>query len=190
MNSVCINVEVEGTWCNHWPKLRLSVNDSIYFDNEINGKNNINITAPLQTNNKLIIQHYDKSFGQNGQWDTQSEEGKIVQDRAIILKSISLNDVDITKYILENCPLITDDKQVVYTDYIGFNGTIEVNFTQPVYDWIINTIVKPRSKITSDLIIETSYNNHYDYIRDLAELEELENILNENAYLFGKSSSL
>lgn len=190
MNSVYINVDLEGTWCNHWPKLKVSVNDIIYFDGEVINKHKINITAPLLPNNKLIIQHYDKNFGQNGQWDTRVEEGKITQDRAVVLKSLLLDDVDISKYIIEKCPLTTDDGQTIYTGYIGFNGTIEIKFSQPVYDWIIKTIIKTQSKITSDLMLETSYNNYFDCDQDLLELNELEKILKENAHLFGKSSTL
>lgn len=170
--------------------MQVRLNNHIYFDSSVIDYATIEFTAPINQNNTLIIQHYDKKFGQNGQWDTESKDGAIVQDRALKLILLQLDDVDISKYIFENCPLITEHNEIINTDYYGFNGDVKINFSYPVYDWIIDTIVKPKSKISSDLshAIETSYNTLFDYQQDLIELAEIENILNQNAHLFNKSS--
>jgi hypothetical protein len=191
MEKLCqIKIEIQGYWCHQWPKMQVRLNDHIYFDSSIMDYTTVEFTAPINTNNILIIQHYDKKFGQNGQWDTVSNDGTIVQDRALKLISLQLDSVDISEYIFKNCPLITEHKEVVNTDYYGFNGDVRINFDYPVYNWVIDNIIKPKSKISSDLsqAIETSYNNLFDYQQDLIELAEIENILNQNAHLFNKSS--
>lgn len=143
-------------------------------------------------NNTLIIQHYGKNFGQNGQWDTVSKDNVIVQDRAVKLLDIELDDVSIANYVVHQCMFETDNGERLNTDYYGFNGKIEINFDSPVYEWIIDTIVKPKSRRLLDLSqpVETSANNLFEYEQDQRELAELETILEHNAHLFGKSSTL
>lgn len=188
----CINVKLRGTWCHHWPKLRVLLNNHIYFDGDVVNDVNVEFVAPVDHHNSLIIQHYNKNFGQNGQWDTLSENGVIVQDRALQLLSLTLDEVDISKYIFDHCPLVTDTDMSVHTDYYGFNGSVTIDFSSPVYEWIIDTIVRSRSKKMSDLTqaIETSHGNLFDYRQDLIELDELEKILDQNAHLFDKSSQV
>lgn len=190
MKSVCIIIEVEGTWCNQWPKLKLSVNDNIYFDGEVAGSKTLHVQTALLDTNTLIIQHYDKSFGENGQWDTKAVNGQITHDRAIKLKSVFFDDVDISKYVANHFHFVTDQGEQLQTDYFGFNGRIEIMFKAPVYDWIINKFIKNNFAPESDFLIETSFDQLFDYSQDQLELDELVKILQENAYLFGKSASL
>lgn len=187
-----IKMEIRGTWCNQWPKLRVGVNNTIYFDKEVVDNNTIEFTVPIYESNSLIIQHYDKKFGHNGQWDTVSTDGVITQDRAVELISLSLDDVSITDYVISTCPLVTEQGESVQTPYYGFNGQVEIKFTGPVYEWIINTIVKPKSRKMLDISqpIETSYNNIFNYEQDQLELVEIENILNKNAHLFNKPTKI
>ncbi len=153
-------------------------------------KQTISIQAPVLTSNSLIIQHYDKKFGENGQWDTRSDQGQITHDRAVQLLGLSLDQVDVTKYVVDNCPLITVDNRQVYTDYWGFNGTVSLNFDSPVYDWIICHIVKPKTKDLDTLSIDTSRNNLFNYSQDLVEIQAIETLLDTYAHLFDKSSQV
>lgn len=172
--------------------MRVLLNNNIYFDNQVTDSIDVLFEAPLQQSNSLIILHYDKNFGQNGQWDTVSNNGVIVQDRAIKLHSIELDDVAITKYVIDHCPFVTDQGESITTSYYGFNGQVQINFDTPVYDWIIDTVIKPKSRKVLDLVqpIETSYDNLFDYKQDQVELEELDNILEKNAHLFSKSPKI
>jgi hypothetical protein len=100
--------------------------------------------------------------------------------------------VSITKYVIEYCPFVSEQGEKIITDYYGFNGQVQIDFEQPVYEWIINTVVKPKSRKLLDLSqpIETSYDNLFDYKQDIVELKELDHILEKNAHLFGKSSKI
>lgn len=141
--------------------------------------------------NSLVLEHYGKYFGQNNRWDTDSENGNIVRDRAIRIVSIELDDVDISKYMTKYWPLITDQGEM-FTDYFGHNGVCTIEFGAPVYDWIITELVhQPNHQYKAlDLIVETSHSDLFDYKNDLQEIAEIENILKTNAHLFDQFTSL
>jgi hypothetical protein len=189
MNFIDILIEVDGTWCNDWPWFRVIVNNHTYYDQQIADKKIIKFSLPVLEYNQLVLEHYGKSFGQNGRWDTESNGKVIVKDRAVKLIKLEIDGVNIVKYIT-SWPMVTNEGQSIPTDYLGHNGKITINFTSPVYDWIITTLVKETANATTaqDLIIETSHNNVFDYREDLIELEEITKLLNEYAYLFNKSS--
>lgn len=188
MLSVHIQIEVRGSWCNEWPDIAVTLNDKIYFKDKVQNDCVVDFTAPVLSNNTLIIQHYNKKFGENGQWDTQSDKEKIIRDRAVELIGISLDDVSIYKYFVATCPFITNNGDSLTTNYYGFNGSVQFNFSYPVYDWIICNIVKPKTTNFSELTIETSNESLFNYRKDQEEINEIEHILKSHANLFGKSS--
>jgi hypothetical protein len=105
--------------------------------------------------------------------------------------SISLDDVDIGQYLIRRWPFCTVDGQIIATDYFGFNGRCCIEFGAPVYDWIITNLVHDPNSHTvkaQDLIIETSHNDLFSYDQDLVTLKEIEQLLEQHAHLFDKSS--
>jgi hypothetical protein len=191
MKTVNLLIEVLGTYCNDWPLLRVGGNNDIYFDDRIENKEIIEFEMLLQENNVLVLEHHGKYFGENGRWDTVSENDVIIQDRAIRPLRIEIDGVDICKYQFENWPLLTQHGEV-FTNYFGFNGTCRIEFTAPVYDWIITKLVhRPNHQYKAlDLIIETSHSDLFDYENDLRELEEIDQLIKENAHLFDKPTKI
>ena len=181
-----------GTWCHDWPKIRIKINDKIYYCDQVQNQVNLSFDIPLQDNNTVIIQHFDKNFGQNGQWDTISENDAIVKDRAVRLLSFELDEVDLREYLIQQCFFETDDGAKLHTDYYGFNGQTQIFFCAPIYNWIIDNIVKEKTRNIFDLDqpIDTSFDNLFDYRQDLIELQELEQLLEQHAHLFDKSSKI
>lgn len=167
----------------------IMVNNDIYFDDLVIDDMDIEFTAPLRDSNHLVIRHYDKRFGDDGQWDTVTHDNVIIQDRAIRLQSIELDNVNVKEWVIANCQFETENNGSIMTDYFGFNGQITISFGSPVYDWIIQTIVKSKSRKLLDLAqpIETSFDNLFDYTQDLLELDEIDSLLRKHANLFGKS---
>jgi hypothetical protein len=113
MKSIKIKLTVSGTWCHDWPKMKILLNNIIYYDDQVTDTIDVVFEAPLQDNNSLIIQHYDKKFGQNGQWDTKLVNDVIVQDRALKLHSLDLDNVSITKYVIEYCPFVSEQGEKI-----------------------------------------------------------------------------
>ena len=145
----------------------------------------------LLEENTLIIEHYDKKFGENGVWDVRVVDGEITEDRAVKVNSIVFDEVELIGYMYHHWPLITNDGPV-YTDYFGFNGRCAVNFSSPVYDWIIKSLVQPAetNKPIYDLAVETSFGNLFDYCQDRKEIAEIEKILEKHAHIFDKSAKV
>ena len=184
-------MEILGTYCNAWPKFKITGNNITYFDQEVQQNLVVEFEMPLGDTNSLVLTHYDKNFGHNNHWDTRSENGEIVADRAVKLLKLELDDVDIKKYIIRRWPFHTDDGQTIATDFFGFNGSCTINFGVPVYKWIIKNLVcnDPDTKSKKqDLIVETSHSDLFNYEHDLVTLKEIETLLDANAHLFNKSS--
>jgi hypothetical protein len=155
------------------------------------GNKVIEFEMPLEAHNKLVMEHYGKQFGENGQWDTRSENDSITQDRAVRFISMSFDDVAVGQYLVRHWPFSTVDGQTIATDYFGFNGQCSIEFDAPVYDWIITHLVHDPTSHTvkaQDLIIETSHNDLFTYDQDLITLKEIEQLLEQHAHLFNKSS--
>lgn len=191
MNLSKISIVVNSTWCNDWPRLKVIGNDYIYFNDCVIENKTIEFYMPTLEVNTLIIEHYGKQFGENNQWDTVTQDGKIIQDRAIQLVSIDIDEVSIGQHLTKHWPFKTDNGQVIPTDYFGFNGQCCIEFNAPVYEWIITKLLHDPTSHTPkalDLIIETSHNDLFNYDQDLITLQEIEQLLNEHAHLFNKSS--
>lgn len=186
-----VKLDVEGTWCNEWPKLRVTANQNIYWDDYVPGYKSIEFDMCLADTNYLRIQHYDKCFGHNGRWDTQSHNNVIVNDRAIKIKHIWLDQVELTQYLLQKWPMHTQEGKI-FTDYLGFNGHIDIEFDNPVYDWIITELVIPKeqNKIVFDLVTETSFGDIFNYDKDSIELEEITELLNQYAHLLDQPAKI
>jgi hypothetical protein len=191
MHTSFVQLNLSGSWCNEWPTLRVRGNETIYFDGSVIDNISIEFSMPLNALNTLEIEHYGKSFGENGRWDTLVEDGQITQDRAVKINHICLDEVDLIDYLFKNFPMKVG-QETISTDYMGHNGVISIAFESPVYNWIIKTFVAPkeRNKPTFDLVVETSFGNLFDYSQDLLEIEEIENILIQNAHLIDKPSAI
>lgn len=191
MSYVNIRLELYGTYCNDWPRFKITGNNITYFDQQVKENLLVEFTMPLEDKNSLVLTHYDKSFGENNVWDTHSKNGKITADRAVRLIKLELDDVDIKKYITRFWPFYTDDGRLVLTDFFGYNGSCTINFESPVYNWIIKNLVHDPADTklkAQDLIVETSHNDLFNYENDLATLKEIEALLETHAHLFNKSS--
>lgn len=194
MKTVSIEINVKGIWCNQWPNLKISLNDKVFFDGEVVETITIAFTALLLDKNKLTIQHYGKNFGANNVWDTKLEGGNIVQDRAAEIISLSLDEVDIAKYMQKKCPLVTENGDSVPGLYYGFNGCVDVEFEPPIYNWIIDNAVRPELQMAPNFNHPLEVNhatNVFDYDRDQIEIKKIEDILSQYyAYLSSKSSKV
>lgn len=185
-----LNIELifSSEYCNGWPTIRVSLNDVDYHDGVIISQQRVIIRAAELENNKLRITHYGKAFGENGVWDTHIDiNGDTIADKAVI-KDVIVNEVSIQKY-LQSIPYVTEDGNTIHDTRMGFNGTWELLFASPVYDWIITSfLAKPAD--TSKFVTETSHNMVFNYDLDMKEIAEIEEHLKRYETLVGKSSSI
>jgi len=126
-----------------WPKLRLFFNEEKIFDGTCAPRHkelfNFDFDVDernLKSENTIKIEHYDKQ----GQDTIVNENGEILSDRAIILKSISLDGLKIPELVLFAHPfhVIKTEKQktretgipekIENNLYFGYNGFYQYKF--------------------------------------------------------------
>lgn len=161
-------------------------NNQIWFDGPIVGDFDYSIETKFQNVNYLEIEHYGKSFGEHGVWDTQVVNDDIVADRAIQLVSLVINEVEIYDIFFKIPFQGTVGPQ--NTHYLGHNGKWKCEFPENPYSWIIEQRHFGKTITAPNLVVETSHSELFDYSNDLIELEELENLIKANAHLFDKSA--
>ena len=177
-----------GTYCNEWPLCKITVNNQVIYDGQIQDTQTIEFQHQLEHRNFLKITHYGKWFGP-GRYDTSRPDpnGPIVADRALRLQSLIIDDVELVQYAAQ-IPFMTDHGETWYTHHFGHNGTWELEFAAPVYDWIIERFIRSQAAKTPDLMLETSHQDLWDYTSDQLDLDEIERLLASHAHLFDKSS--
>lgn len=177
-----------GTYCNEWPLCKIMLNNDIMYDGQIQDTQTIEFQAQLRERNSLKITHHGKWFGP-GRYDTLRPDptGPITADRALRLQGLVINDVELVQYAAQ-IPFVTDHGEIWHTHHFGHNGTWKLEFYTPVYDWIIETFIRPQASKTSDLMLETSHHDLWDYTNDKIELDEIERLLRTHAHLFDKST--
>jgi len=80
---------------------------------------------------KLPTQISIKTYGKT-KYDTKVDSGgNIYQDLAVIIESISLDSFKLNEvYLNQKINIITDSGHTVTTNYIGYNGTITLDFNE------------------------------------------------------------
>ena len=64
-------------------------------------------------------------FGKNLNCDTIIDQtGQIIKDKCVIVESIALDNIKISKNALSRCIKLKNDSQEVVSAYVGFNGTV------------------------------------------------------------------
>lgn len=68
-------------------------------------------------------------FGKNKNQDTKIDKcGNIVQDKHVIIKEIKLDNISIDPLFVKRKLALTHDGGINYSNYIGFNGTMTIQF--------------------------------------------------------------
>lgn len=71
-------------------------------------------------------------FGKNKDTDTRIDaQGKIIADKHVILKGIKLDNVPVEPLYLRRRLCLEHENGVTYSNYIGFNGTMVIQFDSP-----------------------------------------------------------
>jgi hypothetical protein len=80
-----------------------------------------------------------------GKYDTIIDEhGNVVKDKYIKLEKVQVNSIIPNVNFLKKWPRIAINggrsNQIIYSDYFGFNGTIELEFEgNNVFEWLLRT---------------------------------------------------
>jgi len=157
-------INLTGRYCNSWPCFRMYHNKQIFYEGEIQG--DCIIEEELDyfdlVTNTLVIELYNKSFGEDGVWDTVVEDGVITQDKNIIVNDIQFDDVSIGTLLNTTIMFMADGSYESTYSAINFNGLYTLFFKQPVYDWMITEkFIKNQQQ--SDNSSFGSWDNKFSY---------------------------
>lgn len=71
-------------------------------------------------------------FGKNQNNDTKiDEQGNITQDKHVLIKEIRLDNITVEPLYLKRRLKLEHKDGVNYSNYIGFNGCMKIEFNQP-----------------------------------------------------------
>ena len=144
-----VKIVLEPTHSKQWPKLKLTVRDNVIFDGFCEPNNGKFFSwkiyledSNLQKQNSIVIEHYDKQ-GSDTECD---QEGNVVSDRAIILKSIEFDDLTVPEVLLYNqkfYPDWPDQPKFITNDlYFGYNGKYIYEFGNDSWKLYYNNLLK------------------------------------------------
>jgi hypothetical protein len=145
------------------------------------------ITADFEVScfqkNFLEFEHYGKSFGTNGIWDSGAEQDCFVQIKDIRFDDVSIADIRSQLEFISKWDDGTDPEQIKNFSIIphcdglmNFNGTIGLEFDTPVYDWMI--VKKFKKPIDKNIAYFSNHTARWHYEEDLKILDEIKSLMN------------
>jgi len=152
-----IKIKIEPTFSVKWPMLRVKINDMVVHDGICEPTESkffiLQKDIMPNTRNSIEIQHYDKK----GRETVTDQNGEVVSDRALILKSISLDGYEIPELTLHDKEFeVHWTKEQIKEDhnrpstiknnlYFGYNGIYRLEFgNDGAKEYFHNLIEKER----------------------------------------------
>ena len=154
-----VKIKIEPTFSIKWPNLRYTINNKTIFDGEWKPNDEkyfvieTDITNFIEKQNQIVIEHHGKS----GRETLINPDGDIISDRALILKSIRIDDSYVPEVILHDKPFkinwtneqLKENKDrpehVKDNLYFGYNGVYKFTFSNDsTREHFINLIEKER----------------------------------------------
>jgi hypothetical protein len=189
LKTIDITIKLTGYFYNHWPNLKIIFNNTTLFDDKISNNVVLNFKVSALLNNTLRFVHYGKKFGENNIWDSNHQEDCyiVIDDILLDQVSIGLETIHKLKFLTNwsNIQLELNDadfiKKYSVVDYssgkMSFNGTIDVNFYTPVYDWIIDQRFKT---FTTSSTYFSNFSSKWHYEKDIELINEIKNLMKLN----------
>ena len=174
-----------------WPKIRIYNNDTLIDDVEIAQPHailNYHI-APSNVVNILIIDFYNKSFGDNNIWDLDIT-GQGLGEMKLSIDDIKFDDVSVdhlltqipveTQWTANQLSFVTDEFKNQYNKYLSageftFNGQFKFPYEMPVYEFLIDKkYKKPRD---SNQAFYSNSTELFHYEHGLGVIDEIKRII-------------
>lgn len=145
-----VRVGLSGTFHDKCPEYSVLINDTEYKRGIVETASDeifyIDFVADVaeNTDNKFKVKLLNKA-----QSDTVIDNGEIVKDMLLNIKSLEFEEIDLGSLIWTHSRFVPDRPQKFHNEIItelkncvnlGWNGTYELEFTSPVYIWLLDTI--------------------------------------------------
>jgi hypothetical protein len=136
---VDIVIGLSSTFWKDPPKSKVYIDDNLIFDGHVDEPKEIKWVGNLtEDKHKIIVELYDKD-----KYQTVLEDGKIVKDQILNIDLIMFDEIDIG-YLRHTLSVYYADRKdnIIAKDCVnlGLNGRWELEFTTPVYIWLLENI--------------------------------------------------
>ena len=182
---VKLALTVTGTFCNSWPRLVVEFNENKIFHKEIQNTETLEFDLNANDSDNLLVVGMDnKSFGQNGVWDTKAVDNVIHEDKTITVDSVRLDDVECKDLFYNTFHVKRTGKQPSYfpdvvttQDKMNYNGYFKMNFSLPLYNNLINQ--KFKKEIDQNKSYFSNYTKTFHYEGEQKLINEITEVLNK-----------
>jgi hypothetical protein len=143
LEQIDIAISLSSTFWKDPPRTKVYINSDLIFDDKITQPTDVKWTGSLpEGKHKLTIELLDKN-----KYQTIVENDKIVKDQMLNIDAVSFDEIDIgylkhsiSKYYPDQiqhngAPLLVND-----CVNLGWNGKWDIEFTTPVYIWLLENI--------------------------------------------------
>jgi len=179
-----ISIDLQGHYCNHWPYLSITLNGVELFNQQVVESMTLDFDVACDQKNLLEFEHYNKSFGTNGVWDTDlsTQQDCFVQIKDIRFDDVSVDGIIVELTFISKWNQYSDPEQVKHFSTINncnglmnFNGVIGLEFNTPVYDWLI--VKKYKEPIDKNIAYFSNHTARWHYEEDIRILDEIKNLM-------------
>jgi len=142
MEKIKFKAVIDSEYFNNPPYLRISFGEDVLVDFPVAEETVIEKELIVDDDKtyKLHFTLHDKS-----KYDTVVEDGEIVKDTTVTIKSVEMDDIDITSLLSldkDKFYYIHDgaDGKHTFYDTMGVNGSSTIEFTTPFYVWLLENL--------------------------------------------------
>jgi hypothetical protein len=137
-----IEITLTSAYWKDAPKTKVYIDNEIIFDGAIAEKKVVKYSGTLDEGiHKITIELYDKD-----KYQTVLENGNIIKDQLLNITDISFDEIDIGFLIWQKSkyyPTIKENLEeypITQCTNLGWNGKWELEFTTPIYIWLLENI--------------------------------------------------
>jgi hypothetical protein len=176
-----LTAKFTSTYCNTWPTVNLTVNNQIILNSTVVESLDFSTAIDISNYNTLSVSMIGKQFGPV--WDTKLHNGEIIQDKTLSIKCFEFDDVDILPILNKRKMHVVDSGKNQRDDYIDhkcsfhFNSSLDLEFTTPIYNWIITEkFIKDDEYVIDDKSFG-SWKNKFNYDTTREYLDKIQKLL-------------
>jgi hypothetical protein len=177
-----ISIDLRGHYCNHWPWVIVRLNGNELFNQQVIESITMDFDLVCDQHNLLEFEHYGKSFGTNGIWDSTPEQDCFAQITDIRFDDVSIDNIVsgltfISKWSQDSDPDQVENFSTINNcnGLMNFNGVISLEFDMPVYDWLI--VKKYKKPIDKNIAYFSNHTSRWHYEEDIRILDEIKNLM-------------
>jgi hypothetical protein len=152
METVNLKLVLTGTgWEDHWPRCRVSVNDTEFYNNEIIGEQTVEFDLDLQddSENVLKVEYYNLDFRKD---IVLNDSGEQIKSKYVIINKLFVDDIDCGNIPYDLSEVYVNDGWYTKQDpqdfpnprkndsQLSWNSTWCLKFNSPVYLWLLENL--------------------------------------------------